>query len=193
VLGAVPRPGSPAGRADQGPGRFDGMVLTVWSISAGHVEGVEVSDLVVVSVGDRRTEPAWQLLLIDEAAGPEQLRGLVAAFQGRLGGPLRDLAAPGAGDLGFYQLSMECTLEEGGQTIAAPPWVCVWLVAVPGDEGSDDAGRAPEPSPLGTGGSCWTVDSVSWATGGFVSWPERGLEWDFEGCTGGFCRFRIES
>jgi hypothetical protein len=65
-------------------------------------------------------------------------------------------------------------------------------VAVPGEE-NRDAGREPDPAPLGTGGSCWTVDSVSWATGGFVSWPEHGLEWDFEGCTGVFGRFRIES
>jgi hypothetical protein len=64
---------------------------------------------------------------------------------------------------------------------------------VPGDEDRGDGGAAPAPAPLGTGGSCWTVDSVSWAIGGFVSWPERGLEWDFEGCTGVFGRFRIES
>lgn len=184
--------GDPSPEAGQ-PGRGPGLVLTVWSMSAGQVGGVEVSGLVVVSVGDRTQDRARQLLLVDERAGPEQVWWLRDAFQGRLGGPLRDLAAPGAAELGFCQLPLACRLEEQAQAISALPWLSLALVAVPAGEFEEEAGDTPAPSPLGTGGSCWTVDSVSWATGGFVSWPERGLEWDLEGCTGVFGRFRIET
>jgi hypothetical protein len=165
-------------------------------MSAGQVGGVEVSGLVVVSVGDRTRERARQLLLVEERAGPEQLRWLRDAFQGCLGGPLRDLAAPGAAELDFCQVPLACRLEEHAQTISALPWLSLALVAVSTGEigeSGDEAGSTPAPSPLGIGGSCWTVDSVSWATGGFVSWPGLRLEWDLEGCTGVFGRFRIET
>jgi hypothetical protein len=202
VLGSLHEPSrEPAQEHDDvRAGRGPGLVLTVWSMSAGQVGGVEVSGLVVVSVGDRRQETTRQLLLVDDRAGPEQLRWLLDAFQGRMGGPLRDLAAPDAAELGFCRLPLLCRLEEDVQSISGLPWLSLALVAVPtGEDDEDDEddedrrGPVPAPSPLGTGGSCWTVDSVSWATGGFVSWPERGLEWDLEGCTGVFGRFRIET
>jgi uncharacterized protein DUF1326 len=189
VLGTLPG----LSPRDRELGRVDEMMLIVWSISAGHVSGVEVSGLIVILVGDRRTKPAHQLLLVDERADPEQLRWLVDAFQGRLGGPLTELAAPGADDLGFCQLPVDCRLEEDGQTIGAPPRLSVSLMAVPAEEEPGNGGPESVVSPLRVGGSCWTVDAVSWATEGSVSWPERDLEWGLEGCTGVFGRFRIET
>lgn len=194
VLGSLREPSrEPLQEPDDARGRGPGLVLTVWSMSAGQVGGVEVSGLVVVSVGDRRQEIARQLLLVDDRAGPEQLRWLLDAFQGRMGGPLRDLAPPDAAELGFCRLPLQCRLEEDAQSVSALPWLSLALVAVPTGEDDNGGGAVPAPAPLGTGGSCWTVDAVSWATAGFVSWPERGLEWDLEGCTGVFGRFRIET
>jgi hypothetical protein len=98
--------------------QLEGNVLTVkgtsgsttaWWLAEGEVAGVDVSGLVVVSLlaGGRR------LLLIDERVAPEQLRSLLDAFQGRLGGPLAGLAADVAEEAGCFQVPVSYEEERG--------------------------------------------------------------------------------
>jgi hypothetical protein len=71
-----------------------------WQIHRGIVDGVDVSGLCVVSVsqhggerGDVGTHPKMRVaLLVDARADGEQAEALAAAFSGRLGGPLAELA-----------------------------------------------------------------------------------------------------
>ena len=64
-----------------------GIVVTAWSIRDGRVNDVNVSGLAVVVLVDRHGDETRRLLLVDDRADPEQLRWLLDAFQGRLGGP----------------------------------------------------------------------------------------------------------
>ena len=167
--------------------RFRGIALTAWSISEGRVNGVDVSGMVVVSVDDRRSAPARQLLLLDDRADPEQLRWLLDAFQGRLGGPLGDLAVRGPGSLGFCQLPLDCRFDEGGQTISVPPRVRAVLRSLPAPEGP----VCPVQPWVWGGRSSWMPQSLSRAAEGSVCWPEHGLERDLRGCTGLYGRFEL--
>jgi hypothetical protein len=70
--------------------------LVAWQVEWGRIDGVDVAGLTVVSVshhgGHRAEGHARVALFIDERAGEEQRAALAAAFSGKLGGPLRELA-----------------------------------------------------------------------------------------------------
>lgn len=177
----------PGSVGDSPPERFGGIALTAWSITEGRVSGVDVSGMVVVSVDDRGSVPVRQLLLVDDRADPEQLRWLLDVFQGRLGGPLGDLAPRGPGNLGFCQLPLECLFEEGGQTISIPPRVFAVLESLSAPEGQ----VLPMRPWVWSGRSSWMPQSLSRAAEGSVRWPEHGLERDLRGCTGLYGRFEL--
>ena len=178
----------PGSAGDAPSERFGGIALTAWSITEGQVRGVDVSGMVVVSVGDRCSVPVRQLLLLDDRADPEQLRWLLDVFQGRLGGPLGDLATRGSGDLGFCQLPLECLLEEGRQTISIPPRIFAILTSSPAPE----AQAHPMRPWVWSGRTSWTPQSLSQAAEGSVCWPEYGLTRDLRGCTGLCGRFELQ-
>lgn len=184
----------PGSAADPPPERFPGIALTAWSITEGQVSGVDVSGMVVVSVGDRGPAPARQLLLLDDHADPEQLRWLLDVFQGRLGGPLGYLAAWAKDDLGFHQLPVECCLGDCRQTIFIPPRVTAVLTTVAPGKGPGKGEEASLMQPYVWGGrSSWMPESLSRAAVGSVCWPEHGLERDLRGCTGVCGQFQLEA
>ena len=80
-----------AGRGHRRTECGDGS-LAAWRIEHGQVNGVDVADQVIVTFDDG-TAPkgGGGVMLLDEAATPEQALALVDAFSGRLGGPLADL------------------------------------------------------------------------------------------------------
>jgi hypothetical protein len=67
-----------------------------WEIDRGLIDGVDVSGLRVVSVshhvGIRDEAKQRVVILVDDRASRQQADALVAAFSGRLGGPLQELA-----------------------------------------------------------------------------------------------------
>ncbi len=73
-----------------------GVGLAVWCIRAGRVNGIVVSGQVVVNCDGVYAAKGGgsAVMLLDEAATPEQTLALVDLFSGRLGGPLADLVGP---------------------------------------------------------------------------------------------------
>src|SRR6266568_5567967 len=67
------------------------MLVLVFHVDEGEIEGVDVSGLTVAAVGDTpkvMTEGNWRLgMLMDATASEEQAGKLVAVFAGQLGGP----------------------------------------------------------------------------------------------------------
>jgi hypothetical protein len=69
----------------------------VWDVNDGRINGVDVSGLKVASVsfhtGSRRGSRQRVVMIVDKRADDDQRNALVAAFSGRLGGPLAPLNA----------------------------------------------------------------------------------------------------
>jgi hypothetical protein len=82
---------------DASPSEGECTGVVAWQIENGQIRGVDVTGLAVVSAsfhgglrsGQRQMRVA---LLIDAVASPEQHAEMEAAFTGRLGGPLGELA-----------------------------------------------------------------------------------------------------
>jgi len=116
----------------EGPGL--GCSATAWLIDGGFVGAVDISDLVVVSVGCRAgapSAPSRLVALVDEKATPEQVRALVDVFQGRLGGPLSRFALLDGTWAGAYQVPIELTSDGGVCTFSVPNRLGM-AIAVPG-------------------------------------------------------------
>jgi hypothetical protein len=139
-----------------------GCSATAWLIDAGTVRGVDISNLVVVSVGWRAGETAASsrlIALVDERATPEQMRALVDVFQGRLGGPLSCFALLDGTWAGVHQVPIEHTSDGGVCTFSVPNRLDM-AIAVPGP--GLPAGYRP-------GGD--TAAPIDWALG----WAGRGM------------------
>jgi hypothetical protein len=71
--------------------------VNAYHFDAGTIRGVDVSGLAIVNVvqipGNVLAPGSWRVVsFVDDRASDEQLRGILDAYQGRLGGPLADLA-----------------------------------------------------------------------------------------------------
>ena len=71
--------------------------FNAYHVDRGSIRGVDVSGLSLVKVvhipGNVLTPASWrQVLFVDDRASEEQQQALLDAFEGRLGGPLADLA-----------------------------------------------------------------------------------------------------
>ena len=91
--------------------------FNAYHIDRGQIDGVDIADLSVVEVCQipgNVLKGNWRVVLyVDDKATPEQREALLAAFSGKLGGPLSDLAA-----LKQYVAIEDCPIEhrvEGGK------------------------------------------------------------------------------
>jgi hypothetical protein len=86
-------------------------------VDSGEVEGVDVSGVTVVAVGESGKymhEGNWRLgVLMDEDASEEQAEKLGAVFSGQLGGPMEALGPLVGEQLGAERLPMEVSSENG--------------------------------------------------------------------------------
>lgn len=137
----------------QGDGREAGSTsVTTWLIDKGEVAGIGVSDTAVITVTTKTPEAggmrSQRLILIDEDAAPEVVRWVVDAFQGRLGGPLADLADLAGEHIGFYQVPINYRLDEKRSMISVPAKLKVQVAGR----------RIPESHPAGSAAPwrrCW--------------------------------------
>ncbi len=153
------------------PGMGGSCSVTTWLIARGQIGGVDVSDMVVVTIwmqsDNGASRRARRLILVEEEASPERVRWVVDAFHGRLGGPLGDLAERVGKELGFYLVPIDYRLEESRITISVPHKVRV--VA---------AGRKiPESHPACSGGP-WLRRWSGKADQVLVNVPEHELVWN---------------
>jgi hypothetical protein len=97
--------------------------VLVFHVDSGEIDGVDVSDLTVVVLGDApqvMSEGNWKLaLVVDERATDEQLQKLGALFGGELGGPMEALAPLVGEMLGVERMRIEVDERNGGHRLAA--------------------------------------------------------------------------
>ena len=167
-----------------------GCSATAWLIDGGTVGGIDVSDLVVVTVGWRAeaSETSRLVALVDERATPEQLHALVDVFQGRLGGPLSCFALLDGTWAEVLQVPIHHTCD-GGMRIFSVPNRLDMAIGVPGP------GLPPGYSPGGDAAAPidWTIGWVGRGVAVSVTIPEQ--SWAFEAldCQAFFAWFAARS
>lgn len=149
-----------------------------YHVTRGSVRGTDVSGLSYVEVvqipGNALTPHSWRrVTFVDQESTPEQRQALLDAWQGRLGGPLADLNALVAEDLGVYPASIDFNVmrAEGTLVIAGKLRQIV----------------SPIKSPMGIPitlqdtvfGAPGTPAYVGEASENVVSVPEHGMSWSF--------------
>jgi hypothetical protein len=97
------------------------VVVLVFHVDSGEIEGVDVSGLTVAAVGDTpkvMTDGNWRLgMLMDAAASEEQAAKLGAVFAGQLGGPMEGLAPLIGENLGMERVDMQYTSQDGQHSV----------------------------------------------------------------------------
>jgi hypothetical protein len=179
--------------AANGNCRTGGSSISAWLLDEGCIAGTVVSGIAIVTLrlsSRRPEEHGGRLILIEEEAHPEQVRWIVDALQGRLGGTLADAAAlvpAGAPDpaavraLGFYQVPINYHFQQRSAMVEVPRMLRV--VAAGADlEGPED----PERPDAGDGTSraanrLWP-DWSGRATEAIVDISDLHLRGDLSGC-----------
>lgn len=169
-----------------------GCSATAWLIDAGTVLGVDVSDLLVVTVGWRGGEassaPSSLVALVDERATPEQLGALEDVFQGRLGGPLSCFALLDGTWAGVYQVPIDHSSDGGLFTVRVPDRLDM-AIAVPGPglpRGYTPGGDTAAPIDWALG---WVGRGMSVA----VTIPEHSWAFEAQDCQAFFAWFAARS
>jgi hypothetical protein len=95
--------------------------VLAFHVDTGEVDGVDVSDLTVVVVGDApqvMSEGNWKLaLVVDERATDVQLQKLGAVFGGELGGPMEALGPLVGEMLGVERMRIEVAEGNGNHRL----------------------------------------------------------------------------
>ena len=97
------------------------MVVLVFHVDKGQIDGVDVGGLTVAAVGDTpkvMTDGNWRLgMLIDDSASEDQASKLGALFGGQLGGPMEGLV-PLIGELlGVERVPITFDSKDGRHTV----------------------------------------------------------------------------
>jgi len=106
---------------DPDSGGCTGVMARV--IANGTIRGVDVSGAIWLEVfqspGNMLNGDIRKVVFVNADASLEQVEALRDAFEGRLGGPLADLADLDGQRLGVFQAEIECDVEEGEGRLAA--------------------------------------------------------------------------
>ena len=167
-----------------------GCSATAWLIDGGSVGGIDLSGLVVVTVGWRAEASATsrQVALVDERATPEQVQAIVDVFQGRLGGPMSCFALLDGTWAEVLQVPVVHTSVGGVCTFSVPDRL-------------DMAIRVPGPGlPAGYNPGGDTGAPIDWALGWVgrgvavsVTIPEQSLAFEAQDCQAFFAWFAARS
>jgi hypothetical protein len=174
---------------DPDNGTCDAVIA--YNITSGRVGKVDVSGLNFAAAvhipGNILKGGMRQVVYVDEKATPEQLQALLDAFQGRLGGPLADLAALVGENLGVYQVPIHHGLAEGSGSVDVGDRIRVAATPYKSQYGATTTLRDSIFSTI-PGAPAW----VSKADEVTVRIPEHGMTWRFEGTNAIQGEFHIE-
>ena len=164
---------------DPDGGACDAFVA--YHFDAGTVRGVDVGGLSLVNVvripGNVLTPGSWKLVMfVDERATDEQLDALVAAYGGRLGGPLADLAGLVGQVLDVRRVPITHQIRDGAGTLRVGDFLSAQMAPYTGPDGRTTTLRDSIFSTVP--GSPAYVAKASEHT---VNLPEYGMVWSFEG------------
>jgi hypothetical protein len=150
------------------------------SITSGEIRGIDVSGLtwleVFQSPGNMLDGNIRKLVYVDSSASLEQVEALRDAFEGRLGGPLEEIAALDGERLGVFQAEIQCDVSEGEGRLAAPGKLRAVMSPRRSAEGT--------PTTLHDSRFSTVAGSFAWlskASELTVVIPEHGFQFTFEG------------
>lgn len=160
--------------------------FTGYYVRSGSVGDVDVSDLSLVSlvqIPGHVHDGNWrEVMFVDARATDEQHEALMDAFQGRLGGPLADLAALIGDRVANYRVPIEYTINEGRGVVR---------VSHPSGEGyaidtEMEPYRGPDGEPTKLFNSAWSTIPGNEALLGKASHndiavPEHDMVWSYQG------------
>jgi hypothetical protein len=158
-------------------------------LTEGTIAGVDVGGLtwleIFQSPGHQLKGGTNRLVYVDRGASLDQLSALRDAFQGRLGGPLAELAELTGRWLGVVQADVECEVTQGDGRIAVAGRLRVLMSP---RRGADDTQTTLHDAFFSTvpGAPAW----VAKATELTVVVPEHGLHFAFQGTSAIQSEFR---
>ena len=183
--------------AANGCRRAVGSSLSVWLLDEACIADTVVSGIAIVTLKLATTDPVehcGKLILVEEEAHPEQVRWIVDALQGRLGGPLAEAAAllhpgppaPASNALGFYQVPISYHFQQRSAVIEVPKMLRV--VASGADLEPVGTGADGQTGPLNRLFPDWSGQ----ATEASVDISDLHLKGDLSGCAAVRGSFRFE-
>jgi len=154
--------------------------FNAYHVDRGTIRGVDVGSLsfvrVVLIPGNVLTPSSWtQVLFVDERASDEQMEAIVDAFEGRLGGPLADLAGLVRETVAVERAQITHEIRDGAGELKVGEVVSSTMRPFRGPDGSTTTLRDSLFSTV-PGSPAY----VAVAETHEVSLPQYGMEWTLE-------------
>jgi hypothetical protein len=160
-------------------------------ITSGRIRGVDVSGLtwleVFQSPGNMLDGNIRKVVFVDSDASLDQVDALRDAFEGRLGGPLADLAALDGERLGVFQAEIECEVEEGEGRLAVTGKLRALLAPRRNEAGAPTTLLNSRFSNI-AGTPAWVAKAPELT----VALPDQGFQFGYEGRSAIEGAFRFE-
>jgi hypothetical protein len=163
------------------PDHGDCEAFNAYHFDRGTIDGVDVSGLSFVRIvhipGNVLVPGSWRTVdFVDERADGQQAEAILAAYTGRLGGPLADLAGLIGQTLEVRRAPIAHEVRDGRGTLRIPDIVAAEMRPYTGPDGRVTTLRDSLFSTV-PGSPAY----VAVADRHEVSVPEHGLEWSFQG------------
>ncbi|MGR4065326.1 MAG: DUF1326 domain-containing protein [Vulcanimicrobiaceae bacterium] len=157
------------------------LAFNAYHFDRGEINGIDVSGLSIVNIceipGNVLTPKSWKvLILVDDKATDDQMQALLAAYSGKLGGPLADLSQLIGEVLGVERASIRHEVRKGTGEITAGDYLAASMTPYHSGDGSITTLRDSVFSTI-PGSPAY----VSKATYNRVNVPKFGIKWSFEG------------
>lgn len=154
--------------------------VNAYHFARGTIAGVDVHGLscvrVVLIPGNVLTPNSWtQVLIVDDASTEEQVQAIVDMFEGRLGGPLADLAGLVRETLAVERAPISHEIVDGAGVLRVGDRISARLRPFRGPDGSTTTLRDSLFSTV-PGSPAY----VAVAETHEVDLPEHGMQWSFE-------------
>ena len=157
------------------------QAFVAYHYDKGEINGVDVSGLSMINVadipGNVLTPKSWRIvLLVDDKATDEQADAILAAYSGKLGGPLADLAQLVGEVVGVERVPISHDVRGGAGTLTVGDYLSAEMEPYRGPDGSPTTLRDSIFSNI-PGSPAY----VSKAKYNRVNIPKYGMTWSFEG------------
>lgn len=164
--------------ADPDGGSCD--AFNAYHFNSGTIRGVDVTGLNMVQVvhipGNVLTPGSWRVLrFVDDWASDEQFAAIIDAYDGKLGGPLADLAGLIGEVVGAERCSISHEMVEGHGTLRVANFVSAEMEPFRGMDGTITTLRDSLFSTV-PGSPAWVGKAMT----NTVNIPDHGFSWSFE-------------
>ena len=167
------------------------LAFVSYHLESGEIEGVDVSGqtlILVAHIPGNVLAGNWEVVMIvDERASSAQQDGLLAAFGGKLGGPLADLAQLVGTIKGVECARIEHRIVDGAGTLSIDAILEAEMEPFRSADGTITTLRDTVFSTV-PGSAAW----VGKAKHHRVSLPQHGMTWEFEGRNAIQAEWKIE-